>query len=136
MKISRYMMAAITAGLLVGGLGQASSVLASGPTPLVEGRSEARRIDGVHRFHLDVDARTRLQVASRVWAGTSPNTVSLKAVLLDGENNRVAEGRQRNGVFELDEMLDAGRYTLEVQGRLLGGKQESSNHYYLITRMD
>lgn len=136
MTISRYMLATIAAGLLVGGLGHVSPVSASALAPLVEGLSETRRIDGVHRFYLDVDARTRLQVASRVWVGTSPNTVSLKAVLLDGENRRVAVGRQRRGVFALDEMLDAGRYTLEVKGRLLGGKQEASSRYYLVTRMD
>jgi hypothetical protein len=136
MMFRRRVMAVITAVALMGGMVQVSSVLASVPTPLVEGRSEYRRIDSVHRYVLDVDSRTRLQVESRVWAGTSPNTVSLRAVLFDDEHRRVAEGRSRRGLFVLEERLDPGRYTLEVRGRHLGGKQESSNHYYLNVRMD
>jgi hypothetical protein len=105
-------------------------------SPLGTGESSSFRIQGVERFDIVIESPARLVIQPRVWTGTSPNTIQLRAVLLNEAGSKVAEGRSRGGLFHLDSRLAPGRYTLVVSGRHLGGPVESLAHYRLQARQE
>lgn len=131
-RLSRVSIAAaLAAGLITG------SAWAMNEAPLLEpGTSPYLSVAGVERFGLELEAPARLMIRPKIWAGTTPGTLQLRARVTDEAGRTVARGQARGDLFYLDSHLPPGHYTLVVSGRHLGGPLEPSEHYRLQTRLE
>lgn len=133
MKRSTIMTTALLAGMLTMGLAtQSSAMVTNGNFELKNGSTPSRMIPGVDHYRFEVNSPSQLRVESQLW---SPEAAGgrMKAELRDGNGNVVARSNSRGKDFVLQQSLAPGHYTLEVHGSPLGGRQESTQRYYLST---
>jgi|GEM_PF-5239387 hypothetical protein len=137
MKSIKLLPAALVSAVLLAGLTTQASAMVTERLPMLSaGESPSRVIGGDDHYRINVQDTTRLSIRSHVWSGDSPSVVRLSGRLLDANGQVVAEGRRVNGQFALDHSVAPGEYTLEMKGRQSGGRKETSNRYYLDTRMN
>ncbi len=135
MKRATFIMSALIAGVMTAGMAGQAVAMPNAPTwALQEGNSPSRLIPTLDRYHLDVDSRSRLQIASQLWShGTDGSRMS--ALLKDEQGNVVARSDARGHNFVLTQSLEPGRYILDVHGTRLSGRKETTQRYYLTTEL-
>ena len=85
-----------------------------------------------HEYVLSLNESSEVKIASEHFPGSSSFTLHhMKAKLMDASGNIVSEANAVNGVFKIDERLDAGEYRLIVSGRA-GGHGEDDTHQYRL----
>ena len=83
-----------------------------------------------HEYVLSLNESSEVKIASEHFPGSSSFTLHhMKAKLMDASGNIVSEANAVNGVFKIDERLDAGEYRLIVSGET-GGLGDSDTHRY------
>ena len=83
-------------------------------------------------YVLSLNESSEVKIASEHFPGSSSFTLHhMKAKLMDASGNIVSEANAVNGVFKIDERLDAGEYRLIVSGRA-GGHGEDDTHQYRL----
>ena len=81
-------------------------------------------------YVLSLNESSEVKIASEHFPGSSSFTLHhMKAKLMDASGNIVSEANAVNGVFKIDERLDAGEYRLIVSGET-GGLGDSDTHRY------
>ncbi|MFY0992083.1 hypothetical protein [Halomonas sp. C05BenzN] len=137
MKRTTTIATVVMTGILTLGLtGQASAMLNNGSFDLVEGNTPSQRFTGVDHYRVKLDDPSHITVRSRgMNSGGAPHS-GLRAVLRDGNGNIVTQTHRRGGDFIINERLDAGEYVLEVHPNMFGGRADTSDHYYLNTRIE
>ena len=83
-----------------------------------------------HEYVLSLNESSEVKIASE-HPGSSNFTLHMKAKLMDASGNIVSEANSVNGVFKIDERLDAGEYRLIVSGKA-GGHGEDDTHQYSL----
>ena len=83
-----------------------------------------------HEYVLSLNESSEVKIASE-HPGSSNFTLHMKAKLMDASGNIVSEANSVNGVFKIDERLDAGEYRLIVSGET-GGLGDSDTHRYSL----
>ena len=133
MKIKTSLAAAIISVVAIpafANFGQSESQakqLTEGVTP-----SEILTRGFAHEYVLSLNESSEVKIASEHFPGSSSFTLHhMKAKLMDASGNIVSEANAVNGVFKIDERLDAGEYRLIVSGRA-GGHGEDDTHQYRL----
>ncbi|MCE8041521.1 hypothetical protein HOP60_05035 [Halomonas daqingensis] len=135
MKSSVYIKtAAIAAMLTLGFASQASAMTPSSNFELQNGKTTSRLMPGTDHYRFEVVNSSQLRVASQRWNPESAGG-RVQAQLRDSNGNVVARSNARGGDFILEQNLAPGRYVLEVRATQLGGRQESTQRYYLTTEL-
>ena len=83
-----------------------------------------------HEYVLSLNESSEVKIVSE-HPGSSSFTLHMKAKLMDASGNIVSEANSVNGVFKIDERLDAGEYRLIVSGKA-GGHGEDDTHQYSL----
>ncbi|REC95973.1 hypothetical protein [Kushneria indalinina] len=89
-----------------------------------------------HRFQFNVENDGRVQLASRSLAGTHNAAYRLNALVLDQQGQVVASSASDvQGDFSIDSALDAGQYTLVVDGNTTQSRSSSDSSYEILTSL-
>lgn len=137
MKRSIIFNATLISGMLVMGMVSQASAMPHGESlTLLKGSTSTRIASGIDHYRIQVEDPGNIRVSSHLWHEVPGGNVS--AALRDVDGNVITQSRSdrsdgRN--FILEEHLQPGSYTLEVNASQSGGGRESLQRYYLSTEM-
>lgn len=124
--------ALLTASLTMGVATQASAMAGNNTFTLESGNTPSRLVPIVDHYRFEVDNPGHLSVTSHLWSPGAA-TGRMRAQLVDGSGRVVARAQSNGKGFVLNQSLQPGSYTLQVDGSTLGGRKETSQRYYLKT---
>jgi hypothetical protein len=132
MKYSSLISATLISGILsIGLVTQASAMPHGDAFSLQQGNTPTRIASGMDHYRFQVEDPSQIRISSQVWHEVAGGKVT--AALRDGNGNLVARSRGNGRNFILEQRLQPGSYTLEVNASRNGGGRESMQRYSLTT---
>lgn len=132
MKRSTLVSATLISGMLAMGMVTQVSAMPHGDAfSLQKGSTPTRIASGLDHYRIQLDEPSQIRISSHLWHEVARG--KLTAVLRDGNGNVVAPSRGNGRNFILEERLQPGSYTLEVNASQSGGGRGSLQRYYLTT---
>lgn len=134
MKRSILFNATMISGMLVMGMVSQASAMPHGESlTLLQGNTPTKIASGVDHYRIQIEDPANIRISSHLWHEVPGGKVT--AALRDANGNVVTQSRSNGRNFTLEEQLQPGSYTLEVNATQRGGGRESLQRYYLSTDM-